>query len=112
MFATLIPHMGGMGFSLLKCFCYFNYIKCQALNKKSMFDYPNCQFTKKKVSGRNCTKCSELYGKVMFANPPPPRGGINFIIKFSLLGMNEISRSALKGHCANHHFHVSVGRGG
>ena len=45
----------------------------------------------------------------MFANPPAPLIGVNFRIKFSLLGLNEMSRSAQKSHSPNPHIYVSVG---
>ena len=36
--------------------------------------------------------------KVIFANPPPLWNHLTFKIKFSFLGLNEMSRSTQKGH--------------
>ena len=84
-----------------------NYIKCEALNRKPMSDNQNCQFSKT-CFARNCTKCQELYRKVMFVNPPPPWDGINFKIKFSFLVSNKMSRTSQKNYFLSLHLHMSV----
>ena len=101
------PHRGGMMVSFLKYFAR-NYVQCQELNRKLIFGNSHQQFTEKFFFTRNCIQCPELYRKVMFANAPCPYGRVNLNIKFSLLGLSGMSRSAQQSHVSQPHLHASV----
>ena len=62
---------------------------------------------------RSCIKCPELYRKVIFANLHPTAwgiSGVNFKIKFSLLGLNEMSKLVGKSHFSNPYPSLDAGR--